>query len=201
MASTKSFPEQYFVKEATTHVPNSPLPVLVYRSAVPLDQNPDSVCKTIEPNDWFKGGTFKHYPAHHYHSVTHECYAIFKGSSRLLLGRGPLDPADKDDLLIDLNIGDAIVLPAGVAHCNIESSDDYEYVGLYPKVWEKLELQKIAADFAQGSPHWDNNFCKADIKETREKEIAARAVPIPGSDPIFGTGGPLVKIWTQASVE
>jgi uncharacterized protein YjlB len=108
--------------------------VLIYRSALPLDSNPISVCKTIEPNDWIKDGVFKHYPVHHFHSVTHECYAVFKGRSRLLLGRGPLDAEDEEDLRVDLNVGDAIVLPAGVAHCSIESSDDYEYVGLYPKV-------------------------------------------------------------------
>jgi uncharacterized protein YjlB len=127
-------PEQYLIKNGTPHVPNSPLPVLVYRSALPVDPNPSSVCAKIEPNDWVKGGVFKHYPAHHFHSVTHECYVVLKGSSRLLLGRGPLDPASEDDVLVDLNVGDAIVLPAGVAHCSIESSDDYEYVGLYPKV-------------------------------------------------------------------
>ena len=50
-----------------------------------------------------------------------------------MLGRGPLDPADEDDLVVNLKEGDAIVLPAGVAHCSLESSADYEYVGLYPK--------------------------------------------------------------------
>lgn len=79
-------------------------------------------------------------------------------------------------------MGDAIVLPAGVAHCSLESSTDYEYVGLYPK----------------GSPHWDNNFCKAGEEETREKAENARNVPVPAWDPVFGTDGPLVKIWKEA---
>jgi uncharacterized protein YjlB len=52
--------------------------------------------------------------------VTHECYAVFKGHSQLLLGRGPLDPESEDDLVVDLKEGDAIVLPAGVAHCSME---------------------------------------------------------------------------------
>lgn len=42
-----------------------------------------------------------------------------KGHSRLLLGSGPLDPKTEDDLLVDLGVRDAIVLPAGVAHCSI----------------------------------------------------------------------------------
>jgi len=179
MASAISHPEQHYIKSSTPHVPNSPLPVLIYRSALPLNPTPELTCLTIEPNDWLKGGVFKHYGAHHFHSVTHECYAVFKGHSRLLLGRGPLDPESEDDLLVDLKEGDAIVLPAGVAHCSLESSDDYEYVGLYPK----------------GSPHWDNNFCKAGEDETNQKAANARAVPIPDSDPVFGAGGPLVQIW------
>ena len=134
MPSAISPPEKYFIKRSTPHVPNSPLPVLVYRSALPLEPTPASTCAAIEPNNWLKGGVFKHYGAHHFHSVTHECYAVFKGHSRLLLGRGPLDPADEHDLIVDLKVGDAIVLPAGVAHCSLESSGDYEYVGLYPKV-------------------------------------------------------------------
>jgi len=184
MPSAISPPERYYIKQSTPHVPNSPhgFPVLIYRSALPTDTTPTSVCEAIEPNNWLKGGVFKHYGAHHFHSVTHECYAVFKGHSTLLLGRGPLDPADEDDLVVDLKEGDAIVLPAGVAHCSLESSDDYEYVGLYPK----------------GSPHWDNNFCKAGEDETAQKAANARAVPIPDSDPVFGVGGPLVAIWSQA---
>jgi uncharacterized protein YjlB len=50
----------------------------------------------------------------------------------------------------------------------------------------------------QGSPRWDNNFCKANEVETAQKAENARAVPIPDSDPIFGVGGPLVDIWEQA---
>ncbi|KAH7357216.1 hypothetical protein BKA65DRAFT_222908 [Rhexocercosporidium sp. MPI-PUGE-AT-0058] len=183
MPSETFSPEQYFIKTSTPHVPNSPLPVLVYRSALPVNPTPESTCARIEPNKWLKGGVFKHVGTHHFHSVTHECYAVFKGHSRLLLGRGPLDPETEDDLMLELGAGDAIVLPAGVAHCSLESSDDYEYVGLYP----------------EGSPHWDNNFCKADEKETQQKASNARAVPLPESDPIFGIGGPLVDIWRQAS--
>lgn len=66
---------------------------------------------------------------------------------------------------------------------DVRSSDDYEYVGLYP----------------QGSPHYDNNFCKAGEEETREKAANTRKVPVPEWDPFFGVGGPLVEIWRKAS--
>ncbi|PMD22437.1 hypothetical protein NA56DRAFT_570371 [Hyaloscypha hepaticicola] len=175
----------YSITKSTPHVPNSRFPVLVYRSVLPANPTPESICTAIEPNDWIKGGVFKHYPAHHFHSVTHELYAVFKGHSRLLLGRGPLDAVRGDgDLMVELGVGDCIVLPAGVAHCCLESSPDYEYVGLYPN----------------GSPHYDNNFCKADEQETREKAANARSVPLPMTDPVFGAGGPLVEIWGKAEM-
>lgn len=40
----------------------------------------------------------------------------------------------KQGVEVMLNTGDAIVLPAGVAHCCLQSWEDYEYVGLYPEV-------------------------------------------------------------------
>lgn len=50
----------------------------------------------------------------------------------------------------------------------------------------------------QGSPHWDNNFCKGNAEQTREKAVNARAVPIPEMDPVFGLNGPLIGIWKRA---
>lgn len=51
----------------------------------------------------------------------------------------------------------------------------------------------------QGSPHWDNNFCKADAQETAEKAKVASNIPIPDCDPIYGRNGPLVDIWKKAA--
>lgn len=57
--------------------------------------------------------------------------------------------------------------------------------------------------YLKGSPHWDNNFCRADEDETREKSVNARAVPVravpvPEYDPITGEDGDLVRIWSKA---
>jgi uncharacterized protein YjlB len=99
----------------------------------------------------------------------------------ILESRGPLDNEERG-IEVSVGVGDAIVLPAGVAHCCLESEGGYEYVGLYPK----------------GSPHWDNNFCRANEEETREKAASARAVPVPEYDPITGKDGDLVRIWRSA---
>lgn len=51
-------PEQYILPP-TPHVPNSPLPVLVYRNVLPPSLTVDSVQKFIERNGWKRQvGTF-----------------------------------------------------------------------------------------------------------------------------------------------
>ena len=102
-------PEAYYFTP-TRHVPNSPLPVLIYRNVLRGENSERNMQQKIEANKWLKGGTFKHYPTHHFHSVTHECYAAFKGSSKMLLGRGPLDDRD-GGVEVEMNAGDIIVLP------------------------------------------------------------------------------------------
>lgn len=121
-------PETYYLVP-TSHVPNSHLPVLVYRSVLSASSSltPQSIKSQIEPNHWLIGGQWKAYGAAHFHSVTHECYAVFSGSSRIRLGVGPLDMASlsEDDqskpspissnsttgIDIEMTAGDIVVLP------------------------------------------------------------------------------------------
>lgn len=101
------------------------------------------------------------------HSNTHECYAALRGNTKCLYGVGPLDK-DEDGVVFDMQAGDIAVHAAGVAHRNTESSSDYLYMGLYPN----------------GSPHWNNNYCKDDPETTKLKAASAAEVAIPDYDPI-----------------
>jgi uncharacterized protein YjlB len=121
----------------------------VYREILSTAPTAESARELIEKNHWFQGGNWKAFKTHHFHSVTHESYAAFKGRSRLLLDRGPLDGEDAG-MEVDIEAGDVIVLPvrhidpqawwyfkadiiqAGVSHCSLTSEGDYSYVGLYP---------------------------------------------------------------------
>ncbi|KAF1353734.1 hypothetical protein BDV97DRAFT_375643 [Delphinella strobiligena] len=145
----------------TPHVPNSALPVLVYRAVLPLPHNQNSAKDALEKNN---------------------CIKVFSGSSRFLLGRGPLDD-DAYGVEVELNAGDITVQPAGVAHCCLTSTDDFNYLGVYPK----------------HSPKWDNNFCNVSAEETNQKAIVAHSIAIPDSDPIYGRHGPLVELWNKAA--
>lgn len=132
MATELRQPETYWTKP-NQHCPNSKLPVLVYRNVLPDDLTEDSVRSALEKNDWKHGGTFKHYPSAHYHENTHEAYVAIRGSTRCLYGVGPFDD-ESDGVMLDMKAGDVAVHAAGVAHKNLESSEDYLYMGFYPSV-------------------------------------------------------------------
>lgn len=66
------------------------------------------------------------YEVHHYHSSAHEVLGIYSGWVKARLG-GP------DGVSVTLRAGDAVLIPAGVAHCNEGQSPDFCAVGAYPR--------------------------------------------------------------------
>lgn len=114
MWSKRIEPEQYFL-DPTPHVPNSRLPILVYRDAL-ADTTPGNILNTIEPNGWLKGGQWKTYKVPHFHAACHECYAVIKGKTTYLLGVGPTDPefderGTRHGMKLTVQKGDVFVLP------------------------------------------------------------------------------------------
>ena len=85
---------------------------------------------------------------------------------------------------IDIRAGDVVVVPAGVSHRSLSATDDYRYMGVYPKQ----------------CPRWRNDFCKgAESMDKLEEEI--RQVIVPDYDPVYGLDGPLAVLWREASRE
>ena len=115
-------PERYHFRPSK-HVPNSVLPVLIYRAVVGQDVESSNVSdafrNTLKQNHWMQGGVFKTFPRHNFHSVTHEAYAVVRGSSKMLLGVGPVSGSQADaenstnanGAEVALGLGDLIVLP------------------------------------------------------------------------------------------
>ncbi|CAM1508391.1 Fc.00g052390.m01.CDS01 [Cosmosporella sp. VM-42] len=176
--STK--PETYDFFQ-TEFVPNNKLPVLVYRSVLPQPHNEETATEFVQGNGWLKGGTWGAIPRHHFHPNTHECYAVFRGSSTLLIGVGPLENQSKGTA-IRMDAGDVIILPAGVAHCSKDFQDDYRYIGAYP----------------EGAPKWRNEFCR-DQEQCQTLRAEAEAVPVPDWDPVGGHEGHLHRLWSEVS--
>ncbi|MGI8485055.1 MAG: hypothetical protein ACR2OU_12425 [Thermomicrobiales bacterium] len=150
---------------------NSTLPVIYYRQAVFCDrENPSqSMEDRFEANGWgysWRNGIF---PYQHYHSTAHEVLGIAAGSARIQLG-------GEGGIEIEMQAGDAIVIPAGVALKNLESSQDLIAVGSYPP-----------------GQLWDVNTGEDDERARTEANIAN--LPLPVTDPLFGPNGPLMSAW------
>ena len=152
-------------------VPNSSLPVVIYRAAVKPDARDPAATfeRVFEENGW--GGTWRNgiYDSHHYHSTTHEVLGLARGRVKVQLG-GP------KGRMFDLEAGDVVVLPAGTAHKNLGASDDLLVVGAYPVGQEP-----------------DMNYGRAGERPQADERIAC--VPLPESDPVGGGDGPLLAAW------
>ncbi|KAL4967066.1 cupin domain-containing protein [Aspergillus stella-maris] len=191
MAVNMVEPEQY-VLSPTPHVPNSRLPVLVYRNAL-TDTTTRNILNTIEPNGWIKGGQWKAYTVPHFHTQCHECYGIIKGGSTYVLGVSPSDPEVDDQgrpygMKLKVEQGDVFVLPAGVCHFSVDSWGDYEFIGLYPN-----------GILNSTSHRFDMNYGFKPTGETAALITQSEAVGVPPLDPLYGLNGPLPRLWIEAA--
>ena len=160
-------PEEHRFDDDGHGFPNSALPLLVYRGALPPD--PVAMERAFAANGWsnsWRDGIFRY---HHFHSIAHEVLGIAAGEVRVAFG----GPSGRE---VAVRAGDVVVVPAGVAHRNMGQSADLLVVGAYPGGSDY--------DIRRGYP--------------AERAAAARAiaaVPLPGSDPVAGRGGPLPRLW------
>ncbi|WP_454621278.1 cupin domain-containing protein [Bradyrhizobium cenepequi] len=155
-------------------VPNNPLPFLVYKAAVNV--NNDHPEKTIEglfgANGWgamWRNGVFDYL---HYHSTVHEVLGVSRGNARVEFGgeRGKV---------LEISAGDVAILPAGTGHQLISSSDDFRVVGAYPP-GPPMEITRPTPE----------NHAKA-LKTIPQ-------VATPKTDPVMGEDGPLIRLWKRS---
>jgi uncharacterized protein YjlB len=153
-------------------IPNSALPVLLYRGALPRDADAAAYEDLFAGNRWLGAWRDGIYPFHHFHSTSHEVLGIASGTANVVLG-GP------QGRRVELTAGDVVVLPAGTGHCNAGSGPALLVVGAYPN-----------------GMRWD--LRRGDPAEHDEVLANIARVPIPGVDPVEGRDGPLVELWSTA---
>jgi len=155
-------------------IPNSCLPLLIYRRAVPADAA--EIERLFAANLWPPAWRNGVYPFHHFHARAHEALGVAGGSARVLFG-GP------GGAVVSLEAGDVAVIPAGVGHCAMNASADLLIVGAYPAGSERPDLRRGRAGGERG--------------------VAERiaAVPLPQVDPVAGRDGPLRRLWTEGAAE
>lgn len=81
--------------------------------------------KLFSDNGWSVPWVNGVFAFHHFHAEAHEVLGCAAGWVVVQMG-GPNGPE------VRLEAGDAVLIPAGVAHKNIDSSADYRILGSYP---------------------------------------------------------------------
>jgi uncharacterized protein YjlB len=154
-------------------VPNNPMPFLVYKQAISVDN--DHPEKTIEglfgANGWgdmWRNGVYDYL---HYHATVHEALGIARGHAKVRFG------GDHGKVL-EIAAGDVAILPAGTGHQCLSASPDFSVVGAYPP-GPKMHVTRPTPD----------NHRKA-VKTIPE-------VKLPKTDPVMGADGPLVRLWKR----
>ncbi len=152
-------------------IPNSSLPLLVYRRVLRFGaDDPPAVCERLFAlNGW--GSTWRNgiYSFPHYHSTAHEVLGIAAGTACVRFGgSGGAD--------LEVEMGDVVLIPAGVGHENLGANRDLLVVGGY----------EVGA-----SP----DLCRGDWGERPGVVENIARVALPSTDPVYGVGGPLVEKW------
>jgi len=164
-----------FALKRNKNFPNNELPVIIYKKALelPLQKNKaaDITQQIFLRNGWSNSWRNGIYDFHHYHSTTHECLGIAKGSANVILG-GP------NGKRIRLSQGDVIFIPAGVAHKCTAFAKDFLCVGAYP----------------QGK---DYDINTGTAEEYQKALSRIRKQPIPKHDPVFGKQGFMKVYWKK----
>jgi uncharacterized protein YjlB len=152
-------------------IPNNPrLPALIYPNALSGRLSADDVMALYERNRWFHVWAYTVFDYHHFHHAVHEVLTVVKGQATLHLG-GEQGPKKQ------VAAGDAIILPAGFGHKRLKSTPDFLVVGGYPEAQDDIQIIRAGEEAA------------------RNAKSAIEATPLPGSDPIYGSNGPVLRLW------
>ena len=152
-------------------VPNNPMPLLVYKQAIDVDNGHPE--KTIEglfgANGWGEMWRNGIYPYPHYHSMIHEAMGIARGQATVRFG-------GEKGREIEIMPGDVVILPAGTGHQCLRQTPTLVVIGAYP-------------------PSGKYNLCRASKAEHAKALASIPKVPPPATDPVFGPKGPLIALW------
>lgn len=152
-------------------IPNSSLPLILYRHALPPEPRTPSGCQSLFARNTWGGnwvdGIFDYW---HFHITGHEVLGCVAGEA--LVGFG-----GDGGIRVNFRAGDVVVIPAGVGHKRLgEKQDGFTVVGGYP-------------------PGQDGIIARPGELSVETARRAIAALQLPRADPVLGNDGPLIKAW------
>ena len=126
MSVPREIEEHLFLDDGL--VPNNPaLPLRLYRCGLPWEgtRPEEAIIAHFAARGWSNAWVNGIYDFHHYHATAHEVLGLARGWAEVLFG-GP------KGVRVTVEAGDAVLIPAGVGHCLIDSGDGLSVVGAYP---------------------------------------------------------------------
>jgi uncharacterized protein YjlB len=151
--------------------PNSKWPLLIYSNFFDDGHDAKTIEQTFAAHDWSNSWRNGIYNYQHYHSITHEVLGIFQGNAKVLFG-------GLQGIEMELNPGDVVIIPAGVAHKRMNGSKDFGCVGAYPE-----------------GMAYDMNYGKEGERPKADENISK--VGLPPTDPVKGKHGILFDFWKR----
>lgn len=150
--------------------PNSVLPLILYPGAIRPDAASSEAFEALfADNGWPPRWRASVFTWHHYHSTSHEVLGVARGTAAITFG-GP------EGRTVEVAAGDAVLIPAGVAHKREHATGDFLVVGAYP-------------------PGMDWDLLRGEPGERPAADRNIAAVPLPESDPVAGGEGPAMRLW------
>lgn len=169
-AGTSTNP-QYMTFQPASNVPNNLLPLIIYPQVVPDEV--EDIARYFEDlfasHQWLPRWRYPVFPYTHYHPNTHELLGISAGWAQILFG-------GETGRAVTVYAGDAVLIPAGVGHQQLNASEDFFAVGAYPRGMQpetRRDEQEVLS----------------------QSLVEIKRVPMPQTDPITGKEGAVTDIW------
>ncbi|WP_413528488.1 cupin [Rahnella inusitata] len=165
--------ETLLIDKPSGGVPNNKLPVMIYHRVIPPNvvDNADYLEHLFRSNGWPPQWRYPVYTFTHFHSNTHEALGVFAGTARLQLG-------GENGKIIEVKMGDVLLLPAGIGHKQISADEEFMLVGAYP-------------------PEMKADLCHDEPAQLTARTKAVVAVPLPATDPVTGHNEGSMITWHQ----
>ena len=203
--------EYYF--KPTSHIPNSPRPLIHYKSVFPVESGACTqveTYKTFTKNGWNVNWLISYGPkqASHYHSSAHEVMAVLSGTATIRFGVADLSDdlhenthgSAYEDGGVELAAapGDVFLIPAGVAHKTYNAMPENTLTMLSPghghgieadnpvKALEEIQLVGFTMMGAYTGGDWDFVTSGGELGKSGIEYEHTWATKRPKLDPVFG---------------